>query len=105
MVNSKSQQDYKEYNSYYRPNQDDDDLTFFPSQGVVPRYYFENGFLRGTVEPHQIAFMEHIELEDDIVETHSSNYFSLIFFFVCLTIFFYTFKNVFKFLFTLIDKK
>ena len=55
MVNSKSQQDYLNYNSYYRPSTDDDDLK--PSQGVLPLYYYEYGMLRGTVQP-QIQELE-----------------------------------------------
>lgn len=52
MVNSKSQQDYKNYNSFYRPSADDDDLTFAPSQGTLPLYYYEYGMLRGTIAPN-----------------------------------------------------
>ena len=66
MVNSKSQQDYKNYNSFYRPSADDDDLTFAPSQGVLPLYYYEYGQLRGTIPPNpNLQNLQLYENKDD----------------------------------------
>ena len=100
MVNSKSQQNYKEYNSYYRPNKDDDDLTFIPSQGVLPRYYFEDGFLRGTVEPQTQQIINFLE-DEEYKENNNPLYF-FIFIFIMV---YYFFNNFFKSFFTFIRKK
>ena len=77
MVNSKDFN--KDYNNYYRPSLDDD--FPIPSQGVLPLYYFENGYLRGTIQPN--IYMNLVEEEDDF-EPHSSNY--IVFYIVSMLI-------------------
>ncbi len=81
-------------NEYYRPSLDDDDIDFFPSQGMLPIYHFKNGFLVKA----EINNKELIELENDNLnekrENNDSLYlYSLIFF---LLLFFSTKNTFFK---------
>jgi hypothetical protein len=69
MVNSKDFN--QDYNSYYRENLDDD-LPNGPYQGMLPRYYFRNGYYQGEVQLNEI-----VEEEDDYNQ-HKNNIFPFI---------------------------
>ena len=83
----------QDYNSYYRPNKDDDKLTFYPSQGVLPLYYFEHGQLRGTIEP--IYLKE--ELKEDLHASSHVHIIPLFYLFILLLLFSFLKRNLFKY--------
>ena len=55
-----------DYNSYYRPTQDDT-FDFVPSQGVLPIYYFE------SIQEPDITYLRYIPKNDNpkIPESYS----------------------------------
>jgi len=78
MVNSKAQ---NPDNTYYRPELDD--INFIPSQGVIPRYYYDsNGRLQGTIPPQQYL-RSHVP-DDNISNVETSNYILIYVFFIGL---------------------
>jgi|688.fasta_scaffold847573_2 hypothetical protein len=88
MVNSK---DFAQNsNSYYRPSLDDDDKTFFPKQGTLPLYFFQNGIYQPQEEEPQL-FFENLAIEEK--DQITSNYY-LYFVFLFLFILFFIIKKV-----------
>jgi hypothetical protein len=87
MVNSK---DFTQNsNSYYRPSLDDDDKTFFPKQGTLPLYFFQNGIYQPQQQEEEQLFIE--EFATDKIDQNNINY-SLYFIFLLIFICFFSIK-------------
>jgi hypothetical protein len=79
MVNSQSQNNQLEYNTYYRPNLNSNNDDFFPVQGMIPRYKFVNHQLVDIIpDPRNESFdlrefesYQYIENTNDFIYAYS----------------------------------
>lgn len=79
-------------NEYYRPSLDDDDINFFPSQGMLPIYHFKNGYLVKAENNNKKL----IELENnDLNEKSENNDFIYIYALIIFLLLFFSTKNTF----------
>jgi hypothetical protein len=104
---SKNIQEYA--NEYYRPSADDDDLSFFPSQGTMPIYHYVGNQwfphspslhrklnLKGGIKREPLVLFK--EEESNFIYIYASIFFFIFFFLINVRVVNHVLKQFFSLL-------